>query len=119
MISWFKDKITGFFSGIVDGVLSFLGINSPSKVFAEIGGYMAEGLGVGWDDEFSGIKRNIERGLEFGAASVSASVSGNGSIGSGTGGVTVVQNIYSEAKTAAALMREAKHAQERAVLLGV
>ena len=36
-----------------------------------------------------------------------------------SGGVTVVQNIYSQAKTAADLMREARHAQERAVLLGV
>lgn len=38
---------------------------------------------------------------------------------SGRGGVTVVQNIYSQAKTAADLMREARHAQERAVLFGV
>lgn len=36
-----------------------------------------------------------------------------------SGGITVVQNIYSQAKTAADLMREARHAQERAVLLGV
>lgn len=35
------------------------------------------------------------------------------------GGITVVQNIYSQAKTAADLMREARQAQERAVLLGV
>lgn len=35
------------------------------------------------------------------------------------GGVTVIQNIYSEAKTAADLMREARYEQERAVLMGV
>ena len=35
------------------------------------------------------------------------------------GGVTVVQNIYSNAKTAADLMQEALYQQERAVLLGV
>ena len=35
------------------------------------------------------------------------------------GGVTVVQNIYSQAKTAADLMQEALYQQERAVLLGV
>ena len=33
--------------------------------------------------------------------------------------VTVIQNIYSQAKTAADLMLEARHEQERAVLLGV
>ncbi len=36
-----------------------------------------------------------------------------------TGGVTVVQNIYSQAKTAAELMIEAQNAQRRAVLMGV
>ena len=37
----------------------------------------------------------------------------------GGGSVNVVQNIYSQAKTAADLMQEAKYQQERAVLLGV
>lgn len=36
-----------------------------------------------------------------------------------SGGVTVVQNIYSKAQTAADLMREAKWEQERAVMMGV
>ncbi len=31
--SWIKDKVSGFFSGIVDGVKNFLGIRSPSTVF--------------------------------------------------------------------------------------
>lgn len=35
------------------------------------------------------------------------------------GGVTVIQHIYSEAKTAADLMQEARYEQEKAVLLGV
>ena len=37
----------------------------------------------------------------------------------GVGGVSVVQNIYSQAKTAADLMQEARYQQERAVLFGV
>lgn len=37
----------------------------------------------------------------------------------GKGGLTVVQNIYSEAKTAADLMKESLYQQEKAVLLGV
>ena len=31
MIGWITDKVTGFFSGIVNGVKGLLGINSPSK----------------------------------------------------------------------------------------
>ena len=34
-------------------------ISSPSKVFAGIGKYMAEGVGVGWDDEFDSVSRDI------------------------------------------------------------
>lgn len=47
MATWIADKITGFFTGIVDGVKDFLGIHSPSKVFAEIGGYAMEGMAEG------------------------------------------------------------------------
>lgn len=60
-------------NGLVKGVKGLLGIKSPSKVFAEIGGYMAEGLGVGWENEFGGIKRSIESGLNFGTASIGLS----------------------------------------------
>ena len=63
MISWFTSKIKGFFTGIVDSVLGFLGIHSPSRVFAGIGENMAAGLGVGWDDEFGAIQRQIDRSM--------------------------------------------------------
>ena len=66
------DALTGFvsdkFNSLVGGVKNFLGIASPSKVFAKIGGYMAEGVGVGWDDEFGNIKRDINKSLDFSAA---------------------------------------------------
>lgn len=78
MIKWFTDKVKGFFSGIVDGVKDTLGIHSPSKVFAGIGGFMAEGLADGWEKEYNGIKRSIENGLNFGAATVDFSSSGLG-----------------------------------------
>ena len=68
MASWIGDKVSGFFSGIVDGAKSLLGISSPSKVFASIGGFMAEGVGVGWEDEFDKIKSDIDKSLEFKAA---------------------------------------------------
>ena len=68
---WLKDKVFGFFDGIIGGVKDFLGIHSPSKVFAGIGGFMAEGLGVGFDDEFSGIKKNIENSMNFDAGTIS------------------------------------------------
>lgn len=82
-VSWFTSKVKGFFTGIVNGVKSALGIHSPSKVFASIGGFMAEGLGEGWDNEYSNIKKQIEGGLEFGTAKVGfeSSAMGKGNAG--------------------------------------
>ena len=73
---WLTSKITGWFNGVVDGVKSFLGIASPSKVFAGIGKNMALGVGEGWGDEFGRIKRDIEGGLDFGTARVDWASSG-------------------------------------------
>jgi hypothetical protein len=79
---------------------------------------MAEGLGVGWDDKYSDIKKHIEDGMEFDAKTIPVDVIGGGS-GARNKAVSVVQNIYSEAKTAADLMQEAIYQQERAVYMGV
>ena len=78
MGSWIGDKVSGFFSRIVSGVKSKLGIHSPSRVFAGIGENMALGLGEGWENEYGDIKRNITSNLDFGTASIGAerSVSG-------------------------------------------
>lgn len=46
-IGWLIEKIKGFVSDVVGAVLGFFGVESPSKVFAEIGGRLVEGLGVG------------------------------------------------------------------------
>ena len=83
MGSWIKDRVSGFFSGIVNGVKSVLGIHSPSKVFAAIGEYMAEGLGEGWSGEYSNIKRNIQNDLKLKTATVDFASSGLGISSSG------------------------------------
>lgn len=75
MGSWITGKVKDFFGGIVGGVKDFLGIHSPSKVFAGIGGFMAEGLGEGFDNEFSDIKKNIENSMNFDAGTITADAS--------------------------------------------
>lgn len=75
MGSWVTGKVKDFFGGIVGGVKDFLGIHSPSKVFAGIGGFMAEGLGEGFDNEFSDIKKNIENSMNFDAGTIAADAS--------------------------------------------
>lgn len=80
MGSWIKEKVSGFFGGIVDNVKGVLGIHSPSRVFAGIGENMALGLGEGWDNEYDSIKRGITGGLDFGTAQIGAEQSFGGQI---------------------------------------
>ncbi len=58
-----KDGIVSAAKNAVDGVKDFLGIHSPSTVFAGIGENMAAGLGVGWKDEIGAVQRNIDRSM--------------------------------------------------------
>ena len=76
MITWIKDKISGFVGGIVSSVKGLLGIHSPSKVFAGIGGFMAKGLGEGFDDEFGAVKKSIEGDMNF-AGKITVGASGS------------------------------------------
>lgn len=68
-------------NGLVGGVESILGIASPSKVFARIGGYMAEGLGQGFDREMTGVRKDIEDQMTFGTTSFSVSGAAKSSVG--------------------------------------
>lgn len=60
---WIKEKISGFASGILSGIKDFFGIHSPSRVMAQVGSFMAEGLGIGWEDEYDNVKKDIQNGL--------------------------------------------------------
>lgn len=80
---WLKEKVTGFFSGIVEGAKDLLGIHSPSTVFADMGRNMALGLGQGWDSEYDRIKGQIENGMNFGTANVDFASSGIGTASAG------------------------------------
>ncbi|BCI60851.1 phage tail tape measure protein [Solibaculum mannosilyticum] len=60
---WLWDQITGWFGGIIDGAKDFLGIHSPSTVFAEMGRYMAQGIGVGFDGEMDDVSRQMQRAI--------------------------------------------------------
>lgn len=57
--SWLWEKVTGWASSLVDGIKSFFGIHSPSTVFAEIGGNMADGVGVGFGDSMEGVSSDM------------------------------------------------------------
>lgn len=81
---WLWQNVKGFFSGIVDGVKSALGIASPSKVFASIGQAMALGVGVGFDKEMDAVSKDINSTLD-GLAGADLAIAGSYSF-TGAGG---------------------------------
>ena len=89
---WLKDKVFGFFDDIVGGVKDFLGISSPSKVFAGIGGFMAEGLGEGFDDQFKSVKKDIENSMIFDAGTITADANISKNYASGSYGAASVSS---------------------------
>lgn len=96
MGDWFADKVSGFFTGILDGIKNLLGIRSPSKVFAGIGEYMAQGLGVGFADEMKSVNKDIQGAIptSLGGNIALGAINGNRAVATGSN-VNFVQNIYS------------------------
>lgn len=99
MASWIWDKISGFFGGIVDGIKDFFGINSPSKVFAEIGEYTGQGFEEGFSTSMGSAFKVAKRELATGMKGIDAAVSVTGARSSGAsmqamnyGGFTI--NVY-------------------------
>ena len=88
-----KDWFTGLFDDIIGIAKKILGIASPSKVFKKIGGFTAEGFGVGFEDEFAHVKDDMEDALNFDDASVGINASirkvGAGAAGGAFGGTSI------------------------------
>ena len=102
--SWFSNAWDSLFGGRsvdVSANVKTNGSHSGGLSYVPFDGYIAE-LHKGERVLTANEARDYRRGEKS-----------NGGV------VTVVQNIYSEAKTAADLMQEALYQQERAVLLGV
>ncbi len=76
MGSWMMDKVSNFFGGIVAGAKKALKICSPSRVFRdEVGKYMAQGVGVGFENETENVKKSMEGDFEYLVAKMQATVS--------------------------------------------
>ena len=144
-LTWGKDMIDNFVNGIkskinavtsavsriASTVRSFLGFSEPEKgPLSNFHTYAPDMMDLfikGIRDNEKKLTDQIEKTFDFGERTITAGIS-YGSYGDGgfpnsgrygASQVSVVQNIYSEAKTAADLMQEALYQQERAVLLGV
>lgn len=65
--------IKGIGRGIINGFKSIFGIHSPSTVFAEIGGYLMEGMSNGITQSADGVDRSLE---EVSAGALKVAMSG-------------------------------------------
>ena len=118
-IGWVTSKMASFGKKVINSLKNFFGIHSPSTVMRdEIGKFLAEGVAVGFmeNDPMIAIKTSLNKGIRK-ITAPSLEMAGSG--GYGRNDVSIIQNIYSQAQTAADLMQEAIYQQEKAVYLGV
>lgn len=74
MTGWILNLIGGFAKSVISKIKGLFGIHSPSTVFAEIGGYLAEGLGVGWQDEYGTVNDALVESVQGTTDAVSAEI---------------------------------------------
>ena len=71
--SWFVKQVTDFFVGIVNTVKWALGIESPSKVFADqVGKWIPLGIAEGFEDAMPLAIRNMQKVLDTGIGKLAA-----------------------------------------------
>lgn len=99
MGSWVLEKVKGFGQSIVDGLKSFFGIHSPSKLLEkEVGKNLALGIGRGFTDKMGAVSKQIVKSTAGLSPEIGMTV---GAAGRGSGAtVTVNQyNTYASAHT--------------------
>lgn len=58
---WLRDKVSGWVHGIMQDIKGFFGIHSPSRLMRdEVGKYLAEGIGVGFEDEMGAVSKQMQ-----------------------------------------------------------
>ena len=105
MSSWLESRVRSMMREIVAAVEDEMDIASPSKVFAGIGEYMAQGLGEGFGREMRNVEKTIRRATD-------SAVPDDPEPRPHTGGrqearFEVVQNIYANDTSYAQQQREA------------
>ena len=105
MTNWITQKV----NGIISTVKGVLGIHSPSKVFAEIGKYSAEGIGVGFSDQIGAVSRQIKSDMgKIIPAAESGVVTARSGVSSVSGASPDMVSAFKEALSGAAVYMDGK-----------
>lgn len=102
MTSWIAEKIQGFGESVVNGLKSFFGIASPSKLMENvIGKNLALGIAEGFDDEIDNVEAEIVKDMSDLTGNMSATVTAYGAQASGMidesttfNGGNITLNVY-------------------------
>lgn len=98
---WLMDQISGFASGVVDGIKGFFGIHSPSRVMRDqVGKYIAQGIGEGFESEMGNVTRQMQDAMpDASAFSIDGAMTSAAyqSAGAGFGGYDGVVDAVVEA----------------------
>lgn len=105
MSSWLESRVRSMMREIVAAVEDEMDIASPSKVFAGIGEYMAQGLGEGFGREMRNVEKTIRRATD--SAVPDDPEPRPRSSGGQEATFKVVQNIYANDTSYAQQQREA------------
>lgn len=91
-VDWVVQKIKSMGSRITNAIKDVFGVASPSKVFAEIGGFLAEGLGVGFESEIGDVQSDMVSSMDGLTGSMTAEVTAYAPQGGLTGSDVVTYN---------------------------
>ena len=77
--NWLYNQVKSFAKNIISNIKSALGIHSPSTVMRdEVGKYLAQGLGVGFDKELDNVYNDMQRAVDLETSKMSANVQTSG-----------------------------------------
>ena len=108
-VEWITDKVKSFGDAVMNALKDFFGIESPSKVMRdEVGKFLAQGIGVGFDKEMPATIRNMKSSLAGAVSVPKASLQAEGVAGGGT-----TYNFYQTNNSPKALSRLEIYRQTR------
>lgn len=64
-IGWVIEQVKGVSNKIVDAAKKIFKVNSPSKVFEDIGENLGAGLGIGWNESMDEVNKQINKDINY------------------------------------------------------
>ena len=73
--NWLYNKVKNFAKNILNNIKKALGIHSPSRVMRdEVGKYMAQGIGVGFEDELDNVYSEMQNAIDLEQSKIQANL---------------------------------------------